>query len=259
MAGIFSFFNPSKPGLGIDKNQKEKKPFFVWIEIFKRKFFKLIQLNFIFLLFCIPIITIGPAISGLMYVLKNISTEKPVFIFHDFLKTFKKNFVTSLIISIIKSIIIILFYFSITFYSQNVKNSIILFVPLFILLIFSIIYLFMNYYLYSLNITIELSIKNIFKNSFLLAFIAMKTNFIISIFVISISYVLFIFYPISLLIILSIAPSTIAFIICFNSLRVIKKYLIKTTSNNNDETEDKIFKDIGSKEIQYYKNRRIKK
>ena len=54
MAGFLGFGNFQKPGKGVKKNEPEKKRFFQFFELFFRKLTKLIQLNLLYLLFCIP-------------------------------------------------------------------------------------------------------------------------------------------------------------------------------------------------------------
>lgn len=49
----------------------EKRRFFVFIEVFFHKFWKLIGLNLLFLLSCIPVVTIGPALCAMAYVTRN--------------------------------------------------------------------------------------------------------------------------------------------------------------------------------------------
>lgn len=55
--GLFSF-NYSKPGPGVDKNAPKKKGFFLYFEIFRRKFFKLIQANMLYFLCSLPFLVI---------------------------------------------------------------------------------------------------------------------------------------------------------------------------------------------------------
>ena len=71
MAGFFGLFDYSKPGKGVDKNGPQKKRFFHFFELYFRKFWKLITLNMLYVLFCIPIVTIGPATAAMTYILKN--------------------------------------------------------------------------------------------------------------------------------------------------------------------------------------------
>lgn len=55
--GIFSH-NYSKPGPGINKNAPKKKGIFLFFELLRRKFFKLIQANMLYILFSLPFIAI---------------------------------------------------------------------------------------------------------------------------------------------------------------------------------------------------------
>lgn len=64
MAGFFGLFDYSKEGPGVDKNAPKKKGFVVFFEIYFRKFWKLICANLLYVLFTIPILTIGMAQTG---------------------------------------------------------------------------------------------------------------------------------------------------------------------------------------------------
>lgn len=57
--GFLGFGNYSKPGKGVKKGEPEKKRFFLFFELYFRKISKLIQLNLVFVLFCIPAIAVG--------------------------------------------------------------------------------------------------------------------------------------------------------------------------------------------------------
>ena len=92
MSLLGGLFNYSKPGPGVDKNGPKKKRFFYFLELFGRKFWKLLELNLLYLLCCIPVVTIGPATCGLVYILRNFANEKPVFMVSDFFDAFKSNF-----------------------------------------------------------------------------------------------------------------------------------------------------------------------
>ena len=59
MGLISNMFNYSKPGPGVEKEEQQKRRFFLFFELFFRKFWKLIQLNLLYLLFWIP-----PLIAG---------------------------------------------------------------------------------------------------------------------------------------------------------------------------------------------------
>ena len=112
--GLFGA-NYENPGAGIAKDAPKKKGFFRFMEIFGRKFWKLLELNFLYMLFYLPLVAasfvyyrcapgglrygllaifllafavcFGPALAGHTKILRNFTLEKPVFMVHDFLKT----------------------------------------------------------------------------------------------------------------------------------------------------------------------------
>ncbi len=61
----------------------------------------LIILNLVFLVCCIPIITIGPALTALHYVTLKMARNEESYILRSFFKSFKQNFRQGLIINLI--------------------------------------------------------------------------------------------------------------------------------------------------------------
>ena len=54
--GLFSYKSYYKPGKGVDKDAPEKNAFFRFFEIYGRKFWRFIEVNFIYLIILLPII-----------------------------------------------------------------------------------------------------------------------------------------------------------------------------------------------------------
>ena len=106
--------------------------------------------------------------------------------------------------------------------------------------------------------------KNLFKNSFALAFAALKQNVISTIFVVFFATLMIIFFiampPFALLIIPFFPMALTWFIVCFNCYPVIQKYVInpfyesrgeinpELTDGTEDIDEETIFEDMGGKE-----------
>ena len=63
MAGFFGFFDYTKPGKGVSKNEPEKTGFALYFDILFRRFWKLISLNLFFIIASIPAILIAWIIS----------------------------------------------------------------------------------------------------------------------------------------------------------------------------------------------------
>ena len=244
MSKLFSMFDPTREGKGVKKETVQKKRFFLFWELVFRKITKLCALNLLYGLCCIPVVTIGPATAGLMYVLRNMANEKPVFVAHDFFDAFKKNFKPAFFAGIIVLLVFGIAIFSGTFYislgSSDIQNffgmdaqmtatfgtvaAIVSFVAGFFMM-------FMSYYLYLLIVTVDLPLKKIFKNSALLAIAGFKTNIITTFFVVVIvgaCLVGLVIVPINFLVTILLLVFLVAFIhfiIAFNSYQYIKKYV----------------------------------
>lgn len=54
-----------------------------------------VALNILFVVLCIPIITIGPAITAMYYVLMKVANKEEPYIYRNFFKAFKQNFLQS--------------------------------------------------------------------------------------------------------------------------------------------------------------------
>ncbi len=59
MAGLFGLFDYSKPGPGVPKDAPPKPSFYVFFEILQRKFWNLIKINMMFVLFNLPALVLG--------------------------------------------------------------------------------------------------------------------------------------------------------------------------------------------------------
>ena len=175
---LFGLFNYSKPGPGVDKNGPKKKRFFYFFELYGRKFWKLIELNLLYLVCCIPIVTIGPATCGLVYILRNFANEKPVFMVSDFFDAFKSNFKQGFVIGLFDLLTTGIVSVALIWYIANQQLSIAMAIPLVICIIVEVLLMFMRFYTYLMTVTVELPIKYILKNSFIFAFLGLKSNLI---------------------------------------------------------------------------------
>lgn len=257
---FFGLFNYSKPGPGVDKNAPKKKRFFLFFELYFRKFWKLIQLNLLFLVCCIPIVTIGPAICGMTYVLRNFATEKPTFLLSDFWDAFKSNWKQGFGLWFVFTAISVVAGTSFFWYFVNSGRSLAMLVPFGLCILLCLILMFMQFYVYLMAISVELKFKYILKNAMIFAFLGVKTNLITAFFVLLIAVPTLLFFPITLPIVLLLFFSTISFITVFNSYPYIIKYIVEPheqlmreededdDEDEEDEDDDVIFTDMGSQE-----------
>ena len=174
MAGFFGLFNYEKEGPGISKNAPKKKTFVVFFETFFRNFWKFININLVYSIISIPVITNGLAAAGITNVTRNIARDKHSFGLSDFFETIKKNWKQALPVGIINTVIYLLLGYSAFFYfnSEGTMAT----VGLAFIFCMTFIFTVMQFYIWTLMITFDFKLKQIYKNSFKFVFINMKLN-----------------------------------------------------------------------------------
>ena len=287
------FKNYESAGVGISKDAPKKKGFALFWDIFCRKFWKLMEINFVYMLFFLPLlfifpalslfknhyyaamtssvllilvfmVLIGPATAGMTKIMRKFIINKHSFILQDFFKGFKENFKKSAIIGFLDCLVVISAYAALNVYPVlAVQQSKAMYIPLVITFSLFLVIIMMNHYIYLMMTATNLSMKNLFKNSFALAFVAMKQNllvFIIGLAFIVLMYFLFVYLmPVFFLLIAFFPAALICLINSFVCYPVIQKYVINPyyTSIGEinpellDETpteEERVFEDMGGKE-----------
>lgn len=239
--GLF-FGNYDKAGPGIPKNAPKQSRGKVFFEIYTRKFWKLIQLNLLYLLFCIPIVTIGPATAAMTKVLRNYAQEKNAFLWSDFFEAFKKNFKQSFIVGIIDIIVIAGLVMGFQLYPAMAANNWVFYIPLAFSFAILLTLIFMHFYIYLMIITLDLPLIGILKNAFILATLGLKTNFLtllFSILAIAGPFLLAYFIDFNFLLLIPIlCTSLVWLIICYNSYPIIEKFVIKPYYDSLEDSEE---------------------
>lgn len=187
MAGLFGFFNYEKPGRGVRPDEEKPEGILLFFTMFFRKFWKLIELNILFLVFSIPIVTIGPAISSVAYITKEFTLENSIWMFTDFWKCFKANFKKSFMAGILDILVYGISVFCIAFlysYSKNITGGYTYFQYFLVILClcYIIIYTIMRMYIYIMIVSVKNDFKHIVLNSFILTFSSLPKNILLLVF-----------------------------------------------------------------------------
>lgn len=270
MAGFFGLFDYSKPGKGVRKDEPKRSHFAMFWILVQRKFWKLIQLNFLFLVFCIPLVAVwylygsgivqsavaalllaavallpvGPALSGLTYVLRNYTNEQPVFLLSDFWDAFKNNFTQSAIYCYLAAVAAVVMVIAGNFYYQGAADNSWLYVPLGLILMIALLFIFANFYIFQMIVTLDLPLKAIIKNGFLLAVLCIKSN-LITLFILALVYFAgWLFGALGTLamtlINIVIGFSFFGFLVVHNSYRGIRKYAIDPYMDSLEAASEEI-------------------
>lgn len=263
--GLFSA-NYAKEGPGVDKNAPQKKRFFLFWDIYLRKFWKLVQLNLLYFLFYIPagvglyyrifggpnllslllilatVVLLGPATAGLTYVLRNFAREEHAFVWSDFKENFKSNFKQAAVYGTLFTVVVSLMLTAALFYYRNVGNNAMLYVPLCLCLACLLVVSFMNFYMYTMIVTFRLTLRQMVKNAFIFSIIGVFTNILTFLVTGAITAALIWFFPLSLIFMATFALSTIQFVVCFNVYPRIKKFMIDPYTEK-EEPDDAVNED----------------
>lgn len=288
----FGFLGNTKVGPGVDKNRMEKKRLFRFFELYFRKFGRLMYINLLYTLFMLPSIGVavlgfmfvpgslsflgvvfgialmGPPTCGFTYLLRQLSLERPVFIWHDFIEYMKNNFKQSLLFSCLDAIVLTVVGISVHFSLLQFDQGAFQYILLILYVAVAIIVLNMHYYIYLMMITLDLRIPQLIKNSLILTLAAIKTNLITTFFIFVLVIIPFLFIPLDFLLafVAIFTPlfyaSLIGFIVVFNSFPHVKRLLVdpyyeahpEARKNNvfgdtwEEEEDEPIFTDLGTLE-----------
>lgn len=224
--GIFSA-NFKKEGPGVKKNEPSKKGIGLFFQLFIMHFWNLIKLNMIFILYCIPIITIFPAIGAMTSVTMDMIRNKHiVYILHDFHKAFKENCKQSFICGLTISLILILLSISLKFYFNAAKANHIFYLFFFFCFTISVIFGLACIYIYPLITSVSIPLKDILKNSLLLSLTCLKHNLCAALIYIVIAVFNIFFFPLTFPLYLFLFFSVLSFISSFATWFGINKYIV---------------------------------
>lgn len=241
-------------GSGVEKNRADRATFGRYWELFFNKFGTFFKINLVYFLFCIPIVTFGPATAALAAMMRNIYLERYQYIFSDFKQYFKENFKKSFGIGIINVIMIELAVFVFGFWDKTVGDG---YSGVRIALIAAdILLLLVSFYIYPQIAAMDLPLGAIIKNSVILIFLNPLREIIALVLFVSYALLLLNFTiftaPLLPLFPLAILAFTAVYC-CYPAIQkvIIDPYYERTGEHNPEKwetDEDAIFEDMGGKE-----------
>lgn len=195
------------------------------------KFVDMLFLSVVYLIICIPIITIGPATTALYYtVVKNVRKERS-YPFREFFKSFKENFKQGALITIMLIVAYIVIYVDIQYAKSltGIQNMIL--VSIFMGML--IVLVSVNIYVFPYLSRFEAKIKQTLLNSLFLTIRHLPSTLLLLVILIA-GVVLAYIIPILIFII----PSLTILLQSFLIERIFKKYMPVKSKENLEEGID---------------------
>ncbi|MGE5494118.1 MAG: DUF624 domain-containing protein [Burkholderiales bacterium] len=184
----------------------------------------LIRLNVLFLVFCIPVVTIPASVSAMTKVLMNLVMKDDCDLWHDFLREFRHDFLGSLVAGLVMGMLMAAVFFTgyaiYSFFDGFASSLGIAFIIFFEALLY-----IAACYLFAIITTVDISLKPAIKNSLLLALIEIKRNSLLII-PLALLAACVLLYPASLPLFVFIMFSLCQYIVCNVVPGAIKKRII---------------------------------
>lgn len=138
------------------------------IMVFLSRIADLMVLNIITVICCIPIVTIGPALTALYYQTIRMARGEDTYIFKGYFKSFKENFKQGMIIGliVIAAVVVVVCDYWIMFNGMTGKVKDVLMVVITIIAIFLVCTVL---YVFPVLARYENNVKNTFRNAFLIS------------------------------------------------------------------------------------------
>ncbi len=243
--GLFN--NYMKEGKGVSKDEKTPR-LILFFQIFFRKFWNLIIINLLYVLFCLPVVTIGPATAALTKLMRNYAREEHAFIWGDFIETFKKNFKQAFLYSVLDLFVVAFLVLDFMAVS-SLSNQVMTVLSLAAILLSFTIWTFMRFYIYNMMVTFRLTFKQLLKNAFIFCWVGFFRNLFIFIVIAAVTiFTIYLNYIYQLFVFALIYFSFVWYLTNFMVNPLIKKHMIDgydpKTGEKIEEEEYEGFDDL---------------
>ncbi|MBQ7130070.1 MAG: YesL family protein [Oscillospiraceae bacterium] len=171
------WYEPRKDTPGIAKDAPQKKGFARYFEILWREFFPLIKLNLLFIISCLPIVTIPAALTAMNRITVTMVRDRNYFMLSDYWDAFKRDFFRSLLAGVLVLVLVAVFSVSIWFYymlGQAGSKFFMLFVGVSVALMIMVLGSAM--YFFPMLAMVELPTGKLMRNSIIMFFTHFKRS-----------------------------------------------------------------------------------
>lgn len=214
-----------KPGPGVEgpPPQKGVKLFgFVLLT----HFWKLVQLNLLFVLFCLPVVTIPAACAGMSRVIMRLLRDGHCFLWTDFISELKASFFKALFPGFVFFLLGIGAYMICNSLHTDTNDLIDTFGYAFMILSFSILFV-AGCYAFPMIAYVNITSDAVLKNAFIFAFTGMRRNLLLVLCAGSVILLSVYFLPFTLPLFILIIFAFNQFIVCALVIKPIEKYVVK--------------------------------
>lgn len=216
--GLFSF-HYDQPGPGIDKNTPPKTGLSLFVEIFVREFWQLVKLNLLFVLTCLPIVTIGAALGAMNKVTVRMVRDIPNDVWSDYWRGFRENWKSTTVLGILGALLFGGGFLGLSLYQAHPVLRVFTAAVLILMGMFWL-------YLYPLLTSTTLSVREAIHDAFLLPLLCFYHSLPVCLLIFLLFMMQILFLPLSVPILLLFGFSIPCFIASFAAWSGIRRYIL---------------------------------
>jgi uncharacterized membrane protein YesL len=198
------------------------------------RIFDLIFISIVYLLVCLPVITIGPANTALYYAVVKVIRKERGYLLREFFKSFRQNFkrgaIAGIIMLVVNSLLVYDVYYALNMANvDNTKGSIFLgvFIAFFLLAVS------FNIYAFPILSRFEMTVKQLIKASVYMSMRHLLST-ILMVVIVAASVVAFFFVPLLIMIL----PGVATLLISLLMERVFRKYMPESEGPGEETGKD---------------------
>lgn len=180
-----------------------------------------VALNIIFIICCIPIVTIGPALAALYQVIMRETRGEYGYLFRKYFQHFKEMFLQSFLTSVFLGVILLILLFNVGFW--NTMEGVLANVIIVIVYIMLLVAACTGIYVFPLMARFKNGFLQTIKNAFYIALTNPKATIILIVIHVLITAAL-IYFPLSQIFMVFVGFCFIVYCNSYVLLRVFKKY-----------------------------------
>ena len=220
-----SYYNP---GPGIDKNAPPKKGLALYIELITVDFWGFVGLNMLYVICCLPILTIGGSTLAYTELCCKLIRREHVFVVSDFFGSFRQNFKKGILLSLVLLLILfdllIIYTNAVTYLDTGLGSEGAVFWAIAGFL--SILLTSLIAYLIPIAANLDLNFLFQLKNAFILMVIGGWRTLAVSAFDIAVFVLGFTYFPFSGIVFFILGFYILIFTNCFFTWPLIEKYIV---------------------------------
>jgi len=193
-------------------------------DVVRRDFLKIVLLNLLFLLFCIPLFTIPAAVTAMSKVTMTMFKNPCYYLWEEFITAFKKEFWKATLAGILYYGAISLVLVAFKVYENMALNTPLLYIAVAFSAVCLLLLIFSGFYLFPTIANLNISLFASIKNSVSLAVLCPLRNSVTLVSILVLCLVLENVLPMSLLLVLLIVPAIFNLITTYCASKGIEKY-----------------------------------